>query len=85
MDNSKELTKKIVVTGGGSGGHLSAAESIIKEISNKKNGGDAAFAAILFVRVVYVRGVEAIGAVVWAVIACTLLAVVIEGGKLFGS
>ena len=34
---------------------------------------------------VYVRGVEAIGAVVWAVIACTLLAVVIEGGKLFGS
>lgn len=35
MDNSKELTKKIVVTGGGSGGHLSAAESIIKEISNK--------------------------------------------------
>ena len=44
-----------------------------------------AFAAILFVRVVYVRGVEAIGAVVWAVIACTLLAVVIEGGKLFGS
>lgn len=34
---------------------------------------------------VYVRGVEAIGTVVWAVIACTLLAVVIEGGKLFGS
>lgn len=49
MDNSKELKKKIVVTGGGSGGHLSAAEAIIKEISNqyqisKKNflyiGGD---------------------------------------------
>ena len=34
MDNSKELKKKIVVTGGGSGGHLSAAEAIIKEISN---------------------------------------------------
>ena len=35
MDNSKELKKKIVVTGGGSGGHLSAAEAIIQEISNK--------------------------------------------------
>lgn len=55
------------------------------EDNDYNNGGDAAFAAILFVRVVYVRGVEAIGAVVWAVIACTLLAVVIEGGKLFGS
>ena len=49
MHSKKELKKKIVVTGGGSGGHLSAAEAIIKEISNrydltKKNflyiGGD---------------------------------------------
>lgn len=49
MSNKKELTKKIVITGGGSGGHLSAAEAIIQEISKryeitKKNflyiGGD---------------------------------------------
>jgi len=35
MGNKKELIKKIVVTGGGSGGHLSAAEAIIQELSNK--------------------------------------------------
>jgi len=35
MYSKKELKKKIVVTGGGSGGHLSAAEAIIKAISDK--------------------------------------------------
>jgi len=35
MGNKKKLIKKIVVTGGGSGGHLSAAEAIIQELSNK--------------------------------------------------
>jgi len=37
MSNKKELKKRIVVTGGGSGGHLAAAEAIIKEISTKYN------------------------------------------------
>lgn len=35
MGNKRELTKKIVITGGGSGGHLSAAEAIIQELSSK--------------------------------------------------
>lgn len=37
MYSKKELKKKIVVTGGGSGGHLSAAEAIIKELSSRYN------------------------------------------------
>lgn len=35
MHSKKELKEKIVVTGGGSGGHLSAAEAITKEISSR--------------------------------------------------
>ena len=35
MDSKKELQKKIIVTGGGSGGHISTASSIISAINEK--------------------------------------------------
>lgn len=35
MDSKKELQKKIMVTGGGSGGHISTASSIISAINEK--------------------------------------------------
>lgn len=35
MDKLKELNKKIIVTGGGSGGHVSAAISVISELEKK--------------------------------------------------
>ena len=35
MDSKKELQKKIIVTGGGSGGHISTASSIISAINGK--------------------------------------------------
>jgi len=35
MEDKKELKKKIIVTGGGSGGHVSTAYSIIKIIQNR--------------------------------------------------
>ena len=35
MPDKKELNKRIIVTGGGSGGHISAASSVIKSITSK--------------------------------------------------
>ncbi|MGI6475706.1 MAG: UDP-N-acetylglucosamine--N-acetylmuramyl-(pentapeptide) pyrophosphoryl-undecaprenol N-acetylglucosamine transferase [Candidatus Dojkabacteria bacterium] len=35
MDNRKELKKRIIVTGGGSGGHISTASAIINAINKK--------------------------------------------------
>lgn len=35
MQNKQNLTKKIIVTGGGSGGHVSAASAIISSLQNK--------------------------------------------------
>lgn len=37
MENKQELNNRILITGGGSGGHVSAAESIISEIDKQYN------------------------------------------------